>query len=122
MEKDLKELASEAQISRDFLAVTNHDRAMEQYSQGMWTYILQRRGFELENATVARGLMESSMERKSCIVKLSDEMHGAVASVDEIKEWLRTHPVRNEDTHFSCIMDPSQEGGGILWAEACEEV
>ncbi|KAJ2915582.1 hypothetical protein MD484_g4854, partial [Candolleomyces efflorescens] len=43
--------------------------------------------------------------------------------VEDIKTWLRTYPLRNETTHFSCIMDPSaSEGGAIVWVEACEEV
>jgi hypothetical protein len=43
--------------------------------------------------------------------------------VEDIKTWLRTYPLRNETTHFSCIMDPSApDGGAIVWVEACEEV
>ncbi|KAF6759399.1 beta subunit of N-acylethanolamine-hydrolyzing acid amidase-domain-containing protein [Ephemerocybe angulata] len=140
MEKDLKGLASEARISDTFLAITNHDRAAEDWSKEKWVKVLKKQGIVGEQSGLTDMIMENSMHRKRCITELWEgrtecagpdleessngqgTVRGARVGVEEIKEWLRTYPLRNATTHFSCIMDPAREGGGILWAEACEEV
>ncbi|RXW20802.1 hypothetical protein EST38_g5069 [Candolleomyces aberdarensis] len=190
--------------SDTFLTVTNHDRALESLVNSphspSWIDILRQNGFEddgdgEDKISVARKIMESSMQRKACVEKLyqecvekpqnleknvsseganpnleeseSDPAAGPSQSsspslgnsstpspttppnaaqpevqpssnpnpppsktktthnveVEDIKTWLRTYPLRNETTHFSCIMDPSaRDGGAIVWVEACEEV
>ena len=67
------------------------------------------------NATAARPEENSSPP--------ASKTRAHIVEVEDIKDWLRTYPLRNETTHFSCIMDPSApDGGAIVWVEACEEV
>jgi len=119
------------QTSRTFLAVTNHDRAMEEWSYAKWEKVFDRHGLNNNERMVAQNVMMHSMDRKDCLTAMWEEAcdledeaekeDAAGVGVEDIKTWLRTYPVRNQTTHFSCIMDPSAPGGGMLWVEACEE-
>ena len=116
VEKDLK--SAVIKTSDQFLAVTNHDANMEEWTPEYWREMLAK-----ERALVssgARGIVEESMERKECFCQMWRMKGIEPVSVDDLKLWLRKHPIRNEFTHFSCVMDPSVEGGGLVWVEACD--
>ena len=116
MEKDLK--SAVVRTSKEFLAVTNHDEDMEAWSHEYWQEMLTKERF-LE-ISGARGIVEESVDRKECLCKLRQLKGVDPVTVDDLKLWLRKHPIRNELTHFSCIMDPSVEGGGLVWVESCD--
>jgi len=116
VEKDLK--SAVVRFSDEFLAVTNHDASMEQWSPERWREMLAKDRL-LESAG-ARGIVEESMERKECLCQMWRTKGVEPVSVDDLKLWLQKDPVRNEYTHFSCIMDPSVQGGGLVWVEACD--
>jgi len=115
MEKDLK--SAVVHTSEQFLAVTNHDADMEAWTPEYWQKMLAKERF-LE-ISGAQGIVEESVDRKECLCKLWRSKGVEPVSLDDLKVWLRTHPVRNELTHFSCIMDPSVKGGGLVWVESC---
>ena len=116
MEKDLK--SAVVRTSKEFLSITNHDEDMEAWSHEYWQEMLAKERF-LE-VSGARGIVEESVDRKECICELWKLKGVEPVTVGDIKLWLRKHPIRNELTHFSCIMDPSVEGGGLVWVESCE--
>ena len=115
MEKDLK--SAVLHTSEQFLAVTNHDADMEAWTPEYWQKMLAKERF-LE-ISGAQAIVEESVDRKECLCKLWRSKGVEPVSLDDLKVWLRTHPVRNELTHFSCIMDPSVKGGGLVWVESC---
>jgi hypothetical protein len=116
MEKDLK--SAVVRTSEQFLTVTNHDADMEAWTPEYWQEMLAKeRILELSGA---RGIVEESVERKECLCDLWRSKGVEPVSVDDLKLWLRKYPVRNELTHFSCIMDPSVKGGGLVWVESCD--
>ncbi|KAJ3486541.1 hypothetical protein NLJ89_g11802 [Agrocybe chaxingu] len=93
---------------------------MEAWTPEHWRKFLEKEvGPELGGA---KDVMEDSMERKACVLKMYEARNKAEekATVEEVKEWLRKYPIRNECTHYSCIMDPSEPGGGLVWVETCE--
>ena len=57
----------------------------------------------------------SSFGLGECLCKLWQLKGVDPVTVGDVKLWLRKHPIRNELAHFSCIMDPSVEGGGLVW-------
>ena len=111
MEKDLK--SAVVRTSKEFLAITNHDEDMEAWSHEYWQEMLAKERF-LE-VSGARGIVEESVDRKECLCKLRQLKGVDPVTVGDVKLWLRKHPIRNELAHFSCIMDPSVEGGGLVW-------
>jgi len=117
LEKDLK--SATTHTSDQFLAVTNHDVVMEAWSHEQWRYLVQVGTSQAVNA--AHELVEESMERKECMCDLWRSQGSDNVSVEDVKSWLRRYPIRNECTHFSCIMDPLAQGGGLVWVETCEE-
>ncbi|KDR70986.1 hypothetical protein GALMADRAFT_254613 [Galerina marginata CBS 339.88] len=116
VEKDLTSAIT--QTSNDFLAVTNHDLAMEAWTPEQWRHLLES-GL-VPDLGGAREIVEESVERKECLCNLWRDKGVEKTSVSDVKDWLRRYPIRNECTHFSCIMDPSVQGGGLLWVETCE--
>ncbi|TEB36775.1 hypothetical protein FA13DRAFT_1787132 [Coprinellus micaceus] len=108
--------------SKQFAVVTNHDLLSEAWSPARWARAWKRR--KIGDVGGADKIMGDSMERKRCLVACFDDVEqaGRKVTLENIKRWLRTRPVRNETTHFSCIMDPSALGGGMVWVEACEAV
>ncbi|KAJ7777338.1 beta subunit of N-acylethanolamine-hydrolyzing acid amidase-domain-containing protein [Mycena metata] len=111
LEKDL--VSAEAQTSNAFLAVTNHDLKREKLSPDGWrTMLEEQRQFD--------PLIGDSIERKECVSKIWAK-NGARLKVAEVADQLQVQPVQNESTHFSCIMDPAVDGGGLLWVRAYDE-
>lgn len=82
----------------------------------------------LETSLERRALMERFWSTK--MTKTSDAEHvdqgsssGSMntnwnVTVEDIQTWMEEYPIFNETTHFSCIMDPSAEGGGLLWVKS----
>ncbi|KAJ6478481.1 beta subunit of N-acylethanolamine-hydrolyzing acid amidase-domain-containing protein [Mycena vitilis] len=104
LEKDL--VSATAQTSDDFLAVTNHDLRIEQLEPDEWRALLASEGPPGRDAIV-----DDSIERKQCV----SQMRG------KARLTLEVQPVQNECTHFSCVMDPAVDGGGLLWVRAYPE-
>ncbi|KAJ6581095.1 beta subunit of N-acylethanolamine-hydrolyzing acid amidase-domain-containing protein [Mycena capillaripes] len=109
LEKDL--VSAVSQTSDDFLAVTNHDLRMEQLSPDGWRALLERVGQQHDM------IVEDSIERKQCVSQIWAKK-GARLKVEDVARQLEMKPVQNECTHFSCIMDPAVDGGGLLWVRA----
>ena len=102
LEKDLK--TATTITSPSFLVVTNHDSDSE----------------GVPPSEVRREIQKDSVERKTCVERLRARL-AVPPTVDDVRSWLRVRPITNECTHFSCIMDPSVEGGGILWSHMFEK-
>lgn len=100
--------------SDKFLAVTNHDESLAMEKERLKIRMWKRRSLR---AHEAMEIMKDSMARKECIENLWRDNGGEKASIEDLKTWLRTSPIRNGDTHFACIMDPSMQGGGLIWLE-----
>jgi hypothetical protein len=128
------------QRDRVFAVVTNHDRKAEGLSKSEWTTECKESATAAPEVGGFDWILGDSLDRKNCVKNMWEDRGSRAgpptretrrglggggeencAVLEEVKEWLRTYPVRNECTHFSCIMDPSREGGGVLWVEACEQ-
>jgi hypothetical protein len=113
VEKDLK--AATFQTSDDFLAVTNHDREMEGWSSTVWRETLDKANIP----SSVRAFLEHSIHRRQCIGRMCGRSGSSeVQDVEEVKVWLSTPPTLNDTTHFSCVMDPKADGGGLVWVQA----
>ncbi|KAJ7643317.1 beta subunit of N-acylethanolamine-hydrolyzing acid amidase-domain-containing protein [Mycena polygramma] len=110
LEKDL--VSATAQTSPDFLAVTNHDLRMEQLAPEEWRALLAREGPSHD------AIVDDSIERKQCVSQMRSK---ARLKVRDVARQLEVQPVQNECTHFSCVMDPAVDGGGLLWVRAYPE-
>lgn len=112
IEKDLHTAYSRS--SSEFLAVTNHDQTMETWTKDQWEETLYR-----ENIPEAgREILDDSIERKRAMATLwGSALCSKPLEVKVISNWLKMHPLRNDNTHFSCLMDPAVEGGGLIWVE-----
>jgi hypothetical protein len=109
LEKDL--VSAVAQTSDDFLAVTNHDLRMEQLTPDGWRALLEREGPGHD------AIVDDSIERKQCVSQIWAKK-GARLKVKDVARQLEVQPVQNECTHFSCVMDPAVDGGGLLWVRS----
>ena len=69
-------------------------------------------GYSLERKNLALKFWEESSK-----VPLQDGCESVVGHVtkDTLADWLITHPVTNEETHFGAIMDAKD--GKVVWAE-----
>lgn len=118
VEKDLH--SAVVKTSDEFLAVTNHDASMESWTPERWHHAVEADG-HANTLGETRDLVDDSIERKQCMCDLWDgkgsKRTRAATTVRDVKKWLRTYPIRNECTHFCCILDPSERGGGLLWVE-----
>ncbi|KAJ7708754.1 beta subunit of N-acylethanolamine-hydrolyzing acid amidase-domain-containing protein [Mycena rosella] len=112
LEKDL--VSAVPQTSSDFLAVTNHDVHREQLAPDGWRALLQKKGVGPD------AIVDDSIERKQCVSQIWAQK-GARLKVEDVARQMEVRPVLNECTHFSCIMDPSVDGGGLLWVRAYDE-
>ncbi|KAJ7156852.1 beta subunit of N-acylethanolamine-hydrolyzing acid amidase-domain-containing protein [Mycena crocata] len=113
LEKDL--VSAVTQNADDFLAVTNHDVRMENLAPEGWRALLELEG---------RGndaIVDDSIERKECVSQLWKKKGNARLTVQDVARQMEVRPVLNECTHFSCVMDPAVEGGGLLWVRAYPE-
>lgn len=111
LEKDFK--AASPRTSNEFLAVTNHDHGFESQSVGRdaWRDMLNR------GLPALHDFLNDSMERKQLIHQLWQQSNPQTLNVSQVKQWLGRVPLRNESTHFACIMDPGVEGGGLTWVQ-----
>jgi hypothetical protein len=114
LEKDLK--AANSRTADDFLAVTNHDWTFESFKPDAWRDMLKQ-GFP----ALLHKFLDYSIERKQAVSELWQQSSPGALDVTQVKDWLGRVPVQNESTHFSCIMDPAVEGGGLLWVRGFRE-
>jgi len=115
VERDLAKAT--VRTSETYLAVTNHDLAMESMTQDERKRMLREQGF---NDSVVNDIVVDSVERKDGLMEhvMGTEVRGeARRTMRDVKEWLEAEPVKNEMTHYSCIMDPSVRGGGLVWVQ-----
>ena len=106
IERDLT--AVTYRTSDDFLVCTNHDLDMECLTEEELVQLLQTHGM---SGGGVEAIIGDSITRKMCIMRKRQTDR---RSLGEVKKWLE-EPVMNETTHYSCIMDPSAEGGGLVW-------
>jgi hypothetical protein len=114
VERDLATAACRS--SEDFLVCTNHDLNMEELSEEELTQLLHRQGVS-EDAVEDIQHADSVLRKKYMMRKSGNPTWRKQRSLSQIKEWLEEKPVKNENTHFSCIMDPSAEAGGLVWVQ-----
>ncbi|KAF8196870.1 beta subunit of N-acylethanolamine-hydrolyzing acid amidase-domain-containing protein [Mycena galopus ATCC 62051] len=113
LEKDL--VSAVPRTSDDFLAVTNHDERIEGLTPNGWRALLKQESQEHD------GLLDDSIERKQCVSQIWAKKRKGGLKVKDVAHQLEMQPVQNECTHFSCVMDPSVDGGGLLWVRSYEE-
>lgn len=124
LDKDL--VSAKSQTSDTFLAVTNHDFEMEGWTPEQWRAMLHKEGLAEDGVGgLVRGVLEDSIERKACVAEMCERRDGdggvTMPTAMTVTELLEKRPVLNESTHFSCVMDPAAEGGGLVWVRAYEE-
>jgi hypothetical protein len=127
VEKDRK--SATIIVDDKFLAVTNHDVAVESWPEERWMEAV--RATEVTQPIYPeewgiREILEDSKARKDCVVQLYKSQskrrtRSSEVQIKDIAKWLETQPVLNSLTHFSCIMDPSIDGGGLVWVQAYPE-
>ncbi|KAJ7493335.1 hypothetical protein B0H11DRAFT_2394891 [Mycena galericulata] len=113
LEKDL--VTAVARTSPSFLAVTNHDQRMENLTPEQFRALLEVEGMG------HHALVDDSLERKQCVSQMWPQKGDAGLKVADVAQQMEVRPVLNEATHFSCIMDPAVDGGGLLWVHAYAE-
>ena len=131
MEKDYT--TASVRSATDFIVTTNHDREDEIKPSSTTDHIQDDTAQTLQ-ATGMMTLVEESTDRKNCIVKLynhatrkgstrgSQRRHGFKSSIQQstVAGWVDTYPITNEETHFSCLMDP--KAGKFLCIKCYPEV
>jgi hypothetical protein len=112
LHKDL--VSAVVQTSDEFLTVTNHDAEIEEWGADRWTEMLDKAGVPVDDT------LRDSIERKQCVSEMWTDRRRKL-KVKNVMEQLEVQPVLNEMTHFSCIMDPAVEGGGLVWVKTYPE-
>ncbi|KAE9405277.1 hypothetical protein BT96DRAFT_963931 [Gymnopus androsaceus JB14] len=108
VEKDFKTLTK--RVSDEFLVATNHDVEMEHWSDDNW-----------KEADALREMFVESSGRMQCVMRLWGSRSGEAPRVEDVVQEVEAEPMYSDElTHYSCVMDPSVEGGGILWAKVYE--
>lgn len=116
-----------------FIAATNHDTSYETLNgangQAAHAAHAKKHHFGMD----MKDLIDESMNRKGCIVakweqhcrKMREKGKGGRRGdfegvpLSQLRRWLLTDPVKNEQTHFVTIMDPLE--GTVKWVECFEE-
>ncbi|KAJ7065297.1 beta subunit of N-acylethanolamine-hydrolyzing acid amidase-domain-containing protein [Mycena amicta] len=120
LEKDL--VTATPRTSSTFLAVTNHDERIEVLSPEAWREMIAKEGPPGMHGNDA--ILRDSMERKECVMELwtqRTQRQRGLIRLRDVVDQLEIQPVQNESTHFSCVMDPGVQGGGIAWVRAYPE-
>jgi hypothetical protein len=115
VERDLAKAT--VRTSESYLVVTNHDEDMEGMALDDRKRLLREQGYD---DGLVNDIVVDSVERKDSLLELvrGSEFRGKPRrTMADVKEWLETDPVKNEMTHYSCIMDPSVRGGGLVWVQ-----
>lgn len=115
VERDLAK--ARTQTSTVYRTVTNHDVDIESLTQDERLHLYRKSGFNDESANA---IVEDSVDRKESMIQLirgSEDKGEVRRTMRDVKLWLETEPIKNETTHFSCIMDPSVKGGGLVWVQ-----
>jgi beta subunit of N-acylethanolamine-hydrolyzing acid amidase len=121
MEKDVH--SARIQEARDFLAVTNHDIAFEQYedqgtsaatgSKSSWTFPLLGEFGEFIIDSKDRKQQICDLWTRAATSRGASNKDLRVVKNRSIIKWLETYPIKNECTHFALLMDPKK--GKILY-------
>lgn len=124
LEKD--HVTAEILSSADFVVATNHDVSEEANKQSPSAPLNnQAASLHLTGMDV---LVEESISRKDTICKLwadvdrSKRGRSTRASTRpknvqtrDVINWMKTYPIKNEETHFATIMDPHK--GEFIWTQ-----
>jgi hypothetical protein len=106
LEKDL-DTAVIREPSDGFIVTTNLDDAIHALSEDeVEEYMKTRVSFD-------DCLIRDSKQRR-CVVEDAWRKNKE-ATLKTLVEWLQTWPVKNECTHFACVMSPSS--GSLLWVK-----
>jgi hypothetical protein len=111
-------------MSSNFLAVTNHDSRYDAQPYAAHAAHAKKAmmGVGMED------VVDESVERKQCLAtkwetwsreQRRKRRRGAAERpegvlFEQLKAWMQEYPTRNSQTHFLCLMDPTQ--GTIRWA------
>lgn len=108
LEKDLNTAVIRESLD-GFMVTTNVDDAIHVLSQDeINEYMKTQVTFEDEDWLIA-----NSKERR-CVVE-DAWRKSKEATLKTVVGWLKTWPVKNECTHFACVMSPS--AGSLLWVK-----
>jgi len=111
LEKDLDTAVVRESLD-GFIVTTNLDDAIHALSEEeIEEYIKTQLTFEGE-----KWLITNSKERR-CVIE-DAWRKGKGATLKTLMEWMKTWPVKNEFTHFACVMSPST--GSLLWVKRWE--
>ncbi|KAH7067951.1 beta subunit of N-acylethanolamine-hydrolyzing acid amidase-domain-containing protein [Paraphoma chrysanthemicola] len=137
LEKDRK--TAKILKSSTFIATTNHDASYDTNKDTDHTEVAHLMHAKQHSLGMGmEDIIDESMERKRCLVEKwmtwsaeedkkgkrrrkhnrSDERDTGVP-IDLLKEWLHAYPTTNQETHFSCLMDPAR--GEFRWVKRYEE-
>lgn len=125
LEKDYRTALK--RLRRDFIVVTNHDRADENQDPE------QQKVYDHASNLIGLGTLPESTGRKLCIytkwreavaravgnaeinqvADVDDEDSGVSVKKADIVDWLCIWPVSNECTHYAVVMDPKK--GSVVW-------
>ncbi|KAH7071181.1 beta subunit of N-acylethanolamine-hydrolyzing acid amidase-domain-containing protein [Paraphoma chrysanthemicola] len=137
LEKDLK--TAKILKSSTFITTTNHDASYDTNEDTDHTEVAhvmhakqQSLGMGMED------IIDESIERKRCLVEKwmtwsteedkkgkrgrknnRNEERDTGVPIGLLKEWLHAFPTTNQETHFSCLMDPAR--GEFRWVKLYEE-
>ncbi|KAK6336306.1 hypothetical protein TWF696_001868 [Orbilia brochopaga] len=129
-EKDITH--ADLTVSEEFVVGTNHDGRMEAWKHA--EYDAFTKSHPIPHAVRgAVDLLEDSLQRKRCINRLHDAASNTKGNwrakpenrvepgigIKTVVSWCHAWPITNENTHFSCVMDP--KAGNILWMRYYED-
>ncbi len=130
LEKDFRKAT--VLCSPTFIAVTNHDTAFEIDDSDEKETLKdeQLKALNLRAGIGMQDLIDESMDRKLCLTRKWEEWLQAQSrsarqskkmgvKMSMLREWMLDYPVANEETHFTCIMDPKR--GRVEYVVAFEE-
>jgi hypothetical protein len=110
LEKDLDTAVIRESLD-GFIVTTNLDDAIHALSEeAIEGYMKTQMSLEGE-----RWLIKDSKQRRCVVEDAWRKSKGATITLKTIMKWLKTWPVKNECTHFACVMSPST--GCVLWVK-----
>ncbi len=108
LEKDLDTAVIREPLD-GFIVTTNLDDAIHTLSEEE----IEGRMKTQPSLEIERWLILNSRERRCVVEDAWGKSKGA--TLNTLIKWLKTWPVKNEFTHFACVMSPST--GSLLWVK-----
>lgn len=108
LEKDLDTAVIREPLD-GFIVTTNLDDAIHTLSEEE----IERHMKTQPSLEVDKWLISNSRERRCVVEDAWGKCKGA--TLNNLIKWLKTWPVKNEFTHFACVMSPST--GSLLWVQ-----